>query len=147
MNREEFDRLERRFGSRPSAWPAPYRQEAAVFLGIDKSRSADSTLDRLILSLPEAAVDQAEFERGVFHQIGERQRFPLMTRMQLGFWSFPVAASVLTVIFIAAGLSGYSLAGRSVEMSDDLLLAFAMGETNSDLVQPFGLSLTDGDSP
>lgn len=144
MNRQEFERLERRFGSEPSTWPAPHRQEAAIFLGIDESRSADSTLDRLILDVPEAPVDQAGFERAVFRRIAEQQRLPLLARLQAGLSALPVAASVAGIILIGAGLTGYSLAGRSVEMSDDLLLAFAVGEANAD---PFGLSLSDGGRP
>lgn len=147
MNKEEFERLERRFGSRPSTWPAPYRKEAAIFLGIDQDDSADSTLDRLILDLTEAPADQADFQRAVLRRIGEKQRLPLVARMQKGLSAFPTAASVAAMILVGAGLTGYSVAGRSVEMSNDLLLAFAVGEADLGLVQAFGFLPADGDKP
>jgi hypothetical protein len=131
MTEEEFERMQRRFGVDISAWPAPYRQEAWLFLagaGKVSDFGEDAYLDRLILEAARMETDEQALTRKVRERIGRERRtffrfFPMMPS-----WQLPAATASFAAILVAAGIAGYSVAGPGYPMMDDFLLALATGD-------------------
>jgi hypothetical protein len=131
MTREELERLKRRFGPDISAWPAPYRQEAQMFLGEPDETSGlgeDVRLDRLVFEAALMETDEPTLTRQILVQIDRERRsyfgfFPMMWSLRL-----PAAVASFGAVFIAAGLAGYFVAGPGYGRMDDALLAIATGD-------------------
>lgn len=131
MTEEELERLKRRFGADTSAWPAPYRQEARLFLA-DASKFSDTgedaQLERLILEAARVETDEQAFTRKVRERIGQERRtsfrfFPIMSS-----WQRPAVTASFAVILVAVGVAGYSVAGSGYTSIDDALFRLAAGD-------------------
>ncbi len=145
MTGDEFDHLRRRFGSDVDTWPAPYRQEAQLFLvegGNASGRDSDTHLDRLVLEAALMETDEAALTRKVLARLN-RKRWPafLLHSLPLSWRLAATAAGVLAVI-VAAGIGGFAVAGAG--RLDDALLSFAIGDPGiiaEDLFSPFAQGL------
>ncbi|SMH54824.1 hypothetical protein [Mesorhizobium australicum] len=129
MTEEEFESLKRRFGDDIAAWPAPYRQEAHLFLAREPGEAdigSDARLDRIVLESALAETDEQAIARKVLARIdrGPVFRFPLM----MPSWRLPAAAAGFAIVLVAAGIAGYSAAGSDLWQIDRALLALATGE-------------------
>lgn len=129
MTEEEFESLKRRFGDDIATWPAPYRQEAHMFLAREPEEAdfgSDARLDRIVLESALAETDEQATARKVLARIdrGAVFRFPLM----LPSWRLPGAAAGFAIVLVAAGIAGYSVAGSDLWQIDRALLALATGE-------------------
>lgn len=131
MNGDAFERLQRRFGSRIEAWPAPYRQEANVFLkGGSETGDApnDDDLDQLVREAAATPGDERALTREVLKRIKPRRGTSFAVSGIAGAWRVPAVATSFSVVLVAAAALGYMLAGSGPEMLDDALLSFAAGE-------------------
>lgn len=131
MNRDAFERLQRRFGSNIEAWPAPYRQEANVFLKGERETgdvNDDDYLDRLVREAAATPGDERALTRDVLMRIEHKRRPAFGLTGIAGAWGAPAVATSVTVVLVAATALGYMLAGPGTEALDDALLSFAAGE-------------------
>ncbi|MBS7705012.1 hypothetical protein [Chelatococcus asaccharovorans] len=131
MNRDAFERLQRRFGSNITAWPAPYRQEANVFLKGERETgdvNDDEDLDRIVREAAATPGDERALTREVLKRI-KPKRSPIFAVGGIaGAWRVPAVATSFSVVLVAAAVLGYMLAGSGAEALDDALLSFAAGE-------------------
>lgn len=134
MTEEELERLKRRFGADTSAWPAPYRQEARLFLAEASKFSdtgEDARLDRLILDAARAETDEQMLTRKVRERIGQERRTSFRFLATMSSWQRPAVTASLAVILVAVGVAGYSVAGLGYVRMDDALLALAIGDPDA----------------
>jgi hypothetical protein len=146
MNKDELEQLMDRFGEDMSAWPSPYRQEAAALSKrADRDVAVDDeALDRLILEAALEPTDERVLTRDVLARVGQtpQRTFALSAPMWSCSWPAAVASAALVVAVAAA--SGYMVAGSGGELSDDVLLAFATGEPPGRLVELMGMNRANG---
>ncbi len=125
MTEQEFEQLQRRFGTDVSLWPAPYRQEAMRH-DADATVDADEALDRLVLEAAGTTTDDIALTRKVLATINREQKpgaFGSFARL----WSMPAAASGFAALLLVAALGGYMAASDTPEGLDDALLALTLG--------------------
>lgn len=128
MTEEEFERLKRRFGADVSAWPAPYRQEGSRFLAGEDEASQDDALDRLVRDAARADTDEVALARKVLAAIND-ERQPVNWYLEFRqMWAMPTAAaSAFAALLAVATVAGYVAADRSLDVTDDSLMALALG--------------------
>ncbi|BBK30966.1 hypothetical protein EDC65_1595 [Stella humosa] len=129
MTSEEFERLQRRFGQDHAAWPAPYRQEAAMLLGGRAGAGAgtgDAALDRQVLEAAAAPTDERAFLAGVLARTGRARQRPAFIP---GLWPRPAAVgtAMLSAVLLLSAVGGYWAGGGEDEIADEVLLALAVG--------------------
>ncbi|CAK7261102.1 MULTISPECIES: hypothetical protein [unclassified Shinella] len=141
MNRGEFEGLKVRFGADVASWPAPFRREALLFLATDRrdTISEGDQLDRLVLEATIEPTDERVLARNVLAKIALPKRRPFSLPIGLGSWSMP-AALVLTV----SAVGGYVAAGVETQISDNALLAFAVGVPPSELAETITFTRSNG---
>ena len=145
MNRGEFESLRVRFGGDVGSWPAPFRREALLFLSADRhdATSQDEKLDRLVLEATIEPTDERVLARNVMAKIAQPKRRPLRLPIDLGSWSMPATAGMALVLTVSA-VGGYVAAGVETEISDNALLAFAMGVPPSELAETITVTRNNG---
>ena len=148
MNRDEFENLKVRFGPDTATWPAPFRQEASRFLTGHRlaALSADETLDHLVLEAAKTPVDESVLVRHVMTRIAKsRRRFgPTIDRR---WWPIPATAASLAFVVTLSAASGYWAAGARTDISDDALLAFAIGVPPSEVAHTSIFTQEEGSRP
>jgi hypothetical protein len=139
MNRDEFEGLTRRFGDDAGRWPAPYRQEARRFLGLEDpdAGAGDDDLDRLVLASAHVPVDESALARRVLARADARRRIWFGPARIEDRFVVPLAVACLVLAFIGAGALGYAAGEPDFRGTEDALLALAAGEA------PVGLSEAD----
>jgi hypothetical protein len=86
MNRDDFERLQRRFGKDWTTWPPPYRQEARAFL---EAADADDDLDSLLLAAIDVPGDEGALARTVLSRIEGRAAWPAFSAASCGLSRLP----------------------------------------------------------
>jgi hypothetical protein len=125
VTQEEYEALKRRFGPHPSRWPAPFRQEAEIFLATrrgDAVADEDAYLDRLVLEASLMASDERVLLKKVQHKIERRRAFPILDFAQ---W-LPAGVAGGVAVLVGSLIAGY-VTGGTRDTLDDLLLALAAG--------------------
>ncbi|MGO8247943.1 hypothetical protein [Rhizobium johnstonii] len=148
MNRDEFENLKVRFGPDTAAWPAPFRQEASRFLTGHRhaALSDDETLDYLVLEAAKTPVDESVLVRHVMTRIAKSRRRvgPTIDRR---WWQIPATAASMAFVVTLSAASGYWAAGTQTEISDDALLAFAIGVPPSEVAETSIFTQEEGSRP
>jgi hypothetical protein len=148
MNTDEFENLKVRFGPDTATWPAPFRQEASRFLTGHRlaGLSDDETLDYLVLEATETSVDETVLVRHVMTRVGKsRRRFGPTVGPR--WWSIPATAASMAFVITLSAASGYWAAGAQLDISDDALLAFAIGVPPSEVAQTSIFTQEEGSRP
>jgi hypothetical protein len=146
VNSDAFERLKERLGGDIRFWPAPYYQEARLFLVSQCQDSAgdDEKLDRLVLEAAIAPTDEQALARRVINRIGPSAPSRFRTAFDCRPWSLPAAAASMLFVLIASAAGGYVTAGANADISDNALLAFTVGVPPSDLAETIGASSSTG---
>ncbi|RCS23026.1 hypothetical protein DUT91_16300 [Phyllobacterium salinisoli] len=146
MNRGEFERLKVRFGVEIAAWPAPYHREALIFLTADRQDAIDENekLDRLILEAATAPTDEHALARAVIAQIGRPKHKVFGLSLDIKSWSMPAMAASMVVVLMVSAIGGYMVAGVETEISDNELMAFAVGGSPTELAETIGVTQNNG---
>lgn len=146
MNREQFERLKARFGDQIVSWPAPYLQEAMLFLESEGSGTSDDDerLDRLVLEAILVPTDERGLSRKVMRQITQLTPARLGHPFALRHWSFTATATGLALILAVAAVGGFLVGGTDAELSDNALLALATGEPPTGLLDVAPTTAGDG---
>lgn len=146
MNRGEFEGLKLRFGSDIESWPAPFRREALSFLALDRHDASgeDERLDRLILEATVEPTDERALARKVMTKIAHPKRRTFGMTIDLDSWSMPATAASMALVLTISAVGGYIAAGAETEISDNALLAFAVGVPPSDLAESITVMRNNG---
>jgi hypothetical protein len=146
MNRGEFEGWKHRFGSDVGSWPAPFRREALLFVELDRHdvSSEDERLDRLILEATVEPTDERALARDVMAKIAQSRRGTFSMEIDFGSWSMPARAASMALALIASAVGGYVTAGGETEISDNALLAFAVGVPPSELGESISVTRDNG---
>lgn len=146
MNRAEFESLKVRFGGDLGSWPAPFRGEALLLLSADRHdpASQDEKLDRLVLEATIEPTDERVLAHNVLGKVAQLKRRPLWMPTDLGSWSMPATAAGLALVLTVSAVGGYVAAGVDTEISDNALLAFAMGVPPSELAETITVTRNNG---
>ncbi|WP_416797724.1 hypothetical protein [Ciceribacter azotifigens] len=149
MNRGEFEGLKLRFGEDLSAWPAPFQSEAVLFLTAHRHGplSEDETLDRLVLAAAMERTDERALARKVMARIAQPKRRTFDLIFAVGSWSMPATAASMALVLTVSTLGGYITAGRRAEISDNALMAFAVGVSPSEIVETTSVTRSNGGRP
>ncbi len=148
MNRDEFENLKVRFGPDTATWPAPFRQEASRFLTGHRlaALSDDETLDYLVLDAAKTSVDEKVLVRRAMTRVAKSRRRVGLT-VGPRWWSIPATAASTAFVITLSAASGYWAAGAQVDISDDALLAFAIGVPPSEVAQTSIFTQEEGSRP
>lgn len=135
MNRGEFEDLKVRFGDEVASWPAPFRQEASDFLAAhgEDAIGEDERLDRLVLEAAKMPTDERALARQVMARLAKPRGRTSGLIMVARSWSIPATAASMAVAVALFAAAGYLAAGTETDMSDEALLAFAVGAPPSEL--------------
>lgn len=135
MNRGEFEDLKVRFGDEVASWPAPFRQEASAFLAAhgEDALGDDERLDRLVLEAARMPTDERALARQVMARLAKPRGRTFGPTMVARSWSIPATAASMAVVVALFAAGGYLAAGTETDMSDEALLAFAVGAPPSEL--------------
>lgn len=146
MNRGEFEGLKARFGADVASWPAPFRREALLFLatGRHDTISQDEQLDRLVLEATIEPTDERALARNVMAKIVLPKRRTVSVPIGLGSWSMPATAASMALVLTVSAVGGYVAAGVETEISDNALLAFAVGVPPSELAETITVTRSNG---
>jgi hypothetical protein len=146
MNRGEFEGLKVRFGDDVASWPAPFRREALLFLTADQhdTTSQDENLDRLVLEATIEPTDERALARNVMAKIAQAKPRTLGLPIDLGSWSMPARAASMALVLTVSAIGGYLAAGVETEISDNALLAFAVGVPPSELAETIAVTRNNG---
>lgn len=146
MNMEEFERLKARFGEQILSWPAPYHQEAKLFLerAMCGASKDDGDLDRLVLEASLAPTDEQALSRKVVEQIARPTHAMFGLSSSSGLWSFPATAASLALVLALAAVGGYVSASMDGDLSGNVLLALATGEAPAGLIDIARVPDSDG---
>lgn len=148
MNRDEFENLKARFGPDTAAWPAPFRQEASRFLTGHRQAALgdDETLDYLVLEAAQTSVDETVLVRHVMTRVAKSRRRvgPTIDRR---WWPIPATAASMAFVVTLSAASGYWAAGTQTDISDEALLAFAVGIPPSELAETSIFTQEEGSHP
>ncbi|MBB2974254.1 hypothetical protein [Mesorhizobium sp. RMAD-H1] len=144
MNDDEFEGLKVRFGDGVASWPAPFRREALLFLATDQHEATgqDEKLDCLILEATIEPTDERALARNVMAKIAAPKRRAL--GLNLGSWLIPATAASMALVLAVSAVGGYVAAGREREISDNALLAFAVGVPPSELAETISVTRNNG---
>jgi hypothetical protein len=149
MNRGEFEGLKARFAPDIATWPAPFRQEALLFLAAphDDAINDDEKLDRLVLEAITTPTDERVLVRNVMAGIAKPGR--RMVGLMIDPRSWPIAATAASMVIVVtlSAASGYVAAERQTDTSDDALLAFAVGIPPSELTKTTIFTQEEGSRP
>ena len=137
MNRGEFEDLKGRFGDDIATWPAPFRQEASLFLAAHRSAAIgdEEKFDHLVLEAVAMPTEESVIIRKVTAKISRPKRGMFGWVVDPGSWSIPATAASIALVVTLSAASGYLAAGRETDISDDALLAFAMGVPPSEIAE------------
>ena len=146
MNRGEFEGLKLRFGIDVESWPAPFRREALSFLALARhdASSEDERLDRLILKATVEPTDERALARNVMAKIAQPKRRTFGIAIDFGSWSMPATAGSMALALTVSAVGGYVAAGVETEISDNALLAFAVGVPPSELAESITVTRSNG---
>lgn len=135
MNKGEFENLKTRFGDDIATWPAPFRQEATLFLAAHRGAaiSDDEKLDHLVLEATTTPTDERVLDRHVMARVAKSRRRMFGLTIDPRSWSIPATATSMALVVTVFAASGYLAAGKEQDISDDALLAFAVGVPPSEL--------------
>ncbi|YBV94663.1 hypothetical protein M1D80_01315 (plasmid) [Phyllobacteriaceae bacterium JZ32] len=144
MNEDEFEGLKIRFGDDVALWPAPFRREALLFLATDQhgATSQDEKLDGFILEAMIEPTDERALARNVMAKIAASKRRTL--GLNLGSWLIPATAASMALVLAVSAVGGYVAAGAETEISDNALLAFAVGVPPSELTDTISVTQNNG---
>lgn len=146
MNRGEFEGLKVRFGADVASWPAPFCREALLFLATDRrdTISEEEQLDRLVLEATIEPTDERALARNVLAKIALPKRRPFSLPIGLGAWSMPTTAANMALVLTVSAVGGYMAAGVETQISDNALLAFAVGVPPSELAETITVTRSNG---
>lgn len=146
MNRGELEGLKVRFGADVASWPAPFRREALLFLATDRrdTSSEEEQLDRLVLEATIEPTDERALARKVMAKIAPPKRRPFSLPIGLGSWSMPATAASMALFLTVSAVGGYVAAGVETQISDNALLAFAVGVPPSELAETITVTRSNG---
>jgi hypothetical protein len=148
MTRDEFENLKVRFGPDTATWPPPFRQEASRFLTGHRlaSLSDDKTIDYLVLDAAQTSVDENVLVRRVMTRVAKpRRRFG--PTIDPRWWSIPATAASMAFVVTLSAASGYWAGGTQTDISDEALLAFAVGIPTSELAETSIFTQEEGGRP
>ena len=80
-------------------------------------------------------------------KIAQPKRRPLRLPIDLGSWSMPATAAGMALVLTVSAVGGYVAAGVETEISDNALLAFAMGVPPSELAETITVTRNNGGRP
>lgn len=137
MNRGEFEGLKARFGDDIATWPAPFRQEASLFLAAHRSAaiSDEEEFDHLVLEAVATPTDESVLVRKVMAKISRPKRGTLGRVVDPGLWSIPATSACMALVVTLSAASGYLAAGRETNIPASALLAFAVGIPPTELAE------------
>lgn len=146
MNRGEFEGLKVRLGDDVASWPAPFRREALLFLTTDRhdATNQDEKLERLVLEATIQPTDERALAHNVMAKIAQPKRRALGLRTDFGSWSMPATAATMALAVTVSAVGGYVAAGVETEISDNALLAFAVGVPPSELAESITSTRNNG---
>jgi hypothetical protein len=149
MNKDELENLKVRFGPDTATWPAPFRQEASLLLAAHRSAaiSDEEKFDHLVLEAVAMPTDEPVITSKVMAKISrpKRQRFGWVA--DAGSWSVPATAAGMAFVVTLTAASGYWAGGTQMGISDDALLAFAVGIPPSEGAEPWIFTQEEGSRP
>jgi len=125
MNRDDFERLQRRFGKDWTTWPPPYRQEARALL---EAADADDDLDSLLLAAIDVPGDEGALARTVLSRIEGSRGVAGILGGILRPVPTPVLATCLALVLLTAAAIGYRFGDGDTGVEQDMLLALAVGD-------------------
>lgn len=146
MNRGEFEGLKLRFGNDVGAWPAPFRREALLFLALDRhdASSEDERFDRLVLEATVEPTDERALARNLMAKIAQPRHQTFGMKIDFGSWSMPAIAASMALALTVSAVGGYVAAGVVTEISDNALLAFAVGVPPSEFAESITVTRNNG---
>ncbi|RMC64853.1 hypothetical protein [Sinorhizobium meliloti] len=146
MNRGEFEGLKVRFGDDVASWPAPFRREALLFLKTDRhdATNQDEKIERLVLEATIEPTDERALARNVMAKIAQPKRRALGLLADFGSWSMPATVATMAFAVTVSAVGGYVAAGVETEISDNALLAFAVGVPPSELAETITVTRNNG---
>lgn len=149
MNRGEFEDLKGRFGDDVATWPVPFRQEASLFLAAHRSAaiSDEEKFNHLVLEAVATPTDEGVLVRKVMAKIFRPKRGMFGWVIDPGLWAIPATAASMALVVTLSAASGYLAAGRETDISDDALLAFAMGVPPSEIAETSIVTQEKGGHP
>jgi len=146
MNMGEFEGMKVRFGDDVASWLAPFRREALVFLTTDRhdATNQDEKLESLVLEATIEPTDERALARNVMAKIAQPKRRALGLPTDFGSWSMPATAATIALAVTVSAVGGYVAAGVETEISDNALLAFAVGVPPSELAETITVTPNNG---
>ncbi len=145
MTREEYEQLQRKFGTDISVWPAPYRAEALILVLNEKEAAllnGDEGLDRAVLEAALMPTDDMQLARDVLKRIDEN-RAPNLTLQKL-FPARRAAFASFAAVLMVAAVSGYVTAKPRDDLNEDEMLSLAMG-SHADISELLGVVVDDAE--